>query len=390
MGTLAALLLLAGGTVAAQAEPYLPTDDAQLIEQLPTPAAGTQRELRDLRAELAKDPTNLALAARLARQYLGIGRAEFDPRYNGRAQALLEPWWHLDPPPQDVLVLRATLRQNRHEFEPALEDLATVLARNPRNAQALLTQATILQVVGRHDEARRSCTKLALLAPALVTSACLADVASVSGDAAGAYALLRRALDATPDADPDVQLWALTGLAEIAVRADDAAAAERDFRAALALGIKDAYLLGAYADFLLDRGRPAEARELLAGETRADPLLLRLALAEQALGAPELAAHVDALTARFAASRMRGDTVHRREEARFTLHLLNDPATALQLAAENWRVQRETWDARLVLEAALAADEPSAAADVLDWLKATGLDDPQIARLVRRLRENAT
>jgi Tfp pilus assembly protein PilF len=182
----------------------------------------------------------------------------------------------------------------------------------------------------------------------------------------------------------------LTGLAEIAVRADDAAAAERDFRAALALGIKDAYLLGAYADFLLDRGRPAEARELLAGETRADPLLLRLALAEQALGAPELAAHVDALTARFAASRMRGDTVHRREEARFTLHLLNDPATALQLAAENWRVQRETWDARLVLEAALAADEPSAAADVLDWLKATGLDDPQIARLVRRLRENAT
>jgi Tfp pilus assembly protein PilF len=393
MGTLAALLflmvfLMVGA--AAQAEPYLPTDDAQVIEQLPTPAAATQRELRSLREQVAKNPENLGLAVRLARRYLAIGRAEFDPRYNGRAQALLEPWWHLDPPPAEVLVLRATLRQNRHEFEPALDDLSAVLAIDPRNAQALLTQATILQVIGRHDEARRSCTTLALLTPALITATCLADVASVSGEAERAYATLRSAVDAAPEADAEVRLWALTALAEIAVRANDPAAAERNFRAALALGIKDAYLLGAYADFLLDRGRSAEARDLLADETRADPLRLRLALAEHALGAPELPAHVAALAARFEASRMRGDTVHRREEARFALHLLNDPATALRLATENWRVQREAWDARLVLEAALAAGAPSAADDVLAWLQATGLEDPQIARLVQRFRENAT
>jgi predicted Zn-dependent protease len=382
--------LLTASTAAAQAEPYLPTDDAEVIEQLPTPAGGVQSELRSLREELAENPTDLALAVRLARRYIEIGRADFDPRYNGRAQALLEPWWHLDSPPAEVLVLRATLRQNRHEFEPALTDLTAVLAGNPRNAQALLTQATILQVIGRHDEARRSCTQLALLASPLVTAACLADVASVSGDAAGAYALLRRALDAAPDADADLRLWALTGLAEIALRADDPAAAERDFRAALALNIKDAYLLGAYADFLLDRGRPAEARDLLADETRADPLLLRLALAEQELGAPELPMHVGALNARFTASRMRGDTVHRREEARFALRLLNDPATALRLATENWRVQREPWDARLLLEAALAADASSAAADVLEWLQVTGLEDPLIARLVKRFGDSAT
>jgi hypothetical protein len=87
---------------------------------------------------------------------------------------------------------------------------------------------------------------------------------------------------------------------------------------------------------------------------------------------------------------MRGDTVHRREEARFALHLLNDPATALRLATENWRVQREAWDARLLLEAALAANAPSAAAEVLHWLKATRLEDPQIARLVQRFGESAT
>ena len=388
VSALAALLLTIAS--AARAEPFLPTDDSLVIERLPTPAGGTQRELRALREELTRNPDDLAAAIRLARRYIEIGRADFDPRYNGRAQAVLQPWWNLDPPPTAVLLLRATLRQNRHEFEPALTDLSAVLAADPRNPQALLTQAVILQVVGRHDDARRSCARLTLLTTPLIAAACLADVASVSGQAARAYALLRRALDAAPDAAAEVRLWALTALAEIAVRAGDPTAAEQDFRAALALGIKDAYLLGAYADFLLDRGRAAEARDLLAGETRADPLLLRLALAEQALGAPALSAHVAALNARFAASRMRGDTVHLREEARFALHLLSDPVTALQLATENWRVQREPWDARLVLEAALAADAPSAAVDVLHWLEATGLEDPHIARLVRRVRDSAT
>jgi Tfp pilus assembly protein PilF len=369
----------------ALATPYLPTDDAQVIERLPSPGAGTKSELRQLRRDLAADPHNLDLALRLARRYITVGRAESDPRYNGYAQAALEPWWASDAPPVDVIVLRATLRQNRHEFDAALADLALALARDPRNAQAWLTQAVILQVQGRYDRARRSCGRLALLTPQLVTATCAAAVAGVSGQAGPAYRLLAAAFAATPAADPSLQLWVSTTLAEMAARLGDAVAAERYFHTALAFGERDAYLLGAYADFLLDQGRAREARDLLANETRADPLLLRLALAEQALGAPELADHVATLGARFAASRLRGDTVHRREEARFTLHLLNDPATALRLAAENWQVQREPCDARLLLETALAARRPGAAADVLAWLHTTGLEDLQISLLVQRL-----
>ena len=381
--TLAALLFLSPALT--WAAPFLPTDDSQVIERLPTPAGGTKRELRDLRDALAKNPDDLGLAVRLARRYVEIGRTEADPRYYGHAEALLQPWWRLAVPPPDVLLLRATLRQNRHEFSAALADLSAVLAAEPRNPQAWLTQAVILQVVGRHDEARRSCARLALLAPALVTAACIADVASVSGQAAAAYALLRAAVEAATDADPALREWSLSVLAEVAARAGDDAAAERHYRAALALGIKDVYLLGSYADFLLDQGRPAEVRDLLAGETRIDPLLLRLALAEATLGAPALGEHVAALQARFATARLRGDRVHRREEARFTLHLLGQPAEALRLAREDWGVQREGADARLVLEAALAAGVPAQAADVLAWLKETGLEDRQIATLVARM-----
>jgi Flp pilus assembly protein TadD len=380
-------LLLSVSASPLRAEPFLPTDDSQVVERLPTPAGGMKRELRDLRDALAKNPSDLKLAVRLARRYVEIGRTEADPRYYGHAEALLQPWWRLEAPPADVLLLRATLRQNRHEFPAALADLSAVLPAEPRNSQAWLTQAVILQVVGRHDDARRSCARLALLAPALVTAACIADVASVSGEAAAAYTLLRSAVEAAPDADAGLREWALSVLAEVAARAGDSVAAERHYRAALALGIKDVYLLGSYADFLLDQERPADVRELLAGETRIDPLFLRLALAEAKLGAPELREHVAALEARFATARLRGDTVHRREEARFTLHLLGQPAEALRLAREDWQVQREAWDARLVLEAALAAGTPGEAADVLAWLKETRLEDGQIAALVARLAE---
>lgn len=367
---------------AVRAEPFRPADDGYIIEQLPTAADATTRDLRGLRAQLADRPEDLRLALQLARRYVEIGRREFDPRHFGHAEAVLQTWWNLDRPPVQVLVMRATLRQNRHEFAAALEDLSAALAADPRNAQAWLTQAVIFQVIGRHDEARRSCARLVLLANPLATATCAADVASVSGQAHEAYMLLSGIVDTNTDADPALRQWALTVLAEIALRGDDPDAAERHFRSALAVGTKDAYLLGAYADFLLDQRRPAEARDLLVKETRSDPLLLRLALAEMELGAATLPDHVIALEARFAAARLRGDIVHRREEARFTLHLLDRPADALRLALANWDVQREAWDARLVLEAALAADTPEAAAGVVAWLRDNKLQDSRIAELV--------
>jgi hypothetical protein len=86
-------------------------------------------------------------------------------------------------------------------------------------------------------------------------------------------------------------------------------------------------------------------------------------------------------------SRLRGDVSHRREEARFTLHLLSKPQEALPLATANWAVQREPADTRLLLEAALAAGAPSAATPVLDWLATTRLEDDRVQGLAARLAE---
>jgi hypothetical protein len=197
---------------------------------------------------------------------------------------------------------------------------------------------------------------------------------------------LRSALQQAAAAPPPERLWALTRLAEIEERRGDHAAAEAAFRQALDLGLTDGYLLAAYSDFLLDRGRPREVLALLKDKTRSDLLLLRLALASKALDDPALKAWEGDLAARFDAARLRGDTVHQKEEARFALGVQGQAARALALAQENFAVQREPADARTLLEAALAAGQPAAAAPALKWMADSGVESVVLRALANKLK----
>jgi hypothetical protein len=391
LGLIAATVLAATMYVvvpAANAAPYKPTNDAQPLEQLPTAGNQNLRELRRLHNELSQKPEDLALALRVASQDIQAARSESDPRYNGYAEAALGPWLSAPKPPSSVLLLRATLRQAIHNFSGAREDLSRVISDDPRNMQARLTRATILQVEGFYDEALVDCRSLALLAEELVTTTCLASVYALHGRARYGQQVLQAAIDRAPSQErSDIRLWALTLLAETETRIGDVTAAEGHFHQALSLGVRDIYLLGAYADFLLDVGRPAEVQALLKNEVRIDPLLLRLALAEQSLGTPSLSNHVADLTERFSISRLRGDLSHQREEARFALNVLKKTQEGLQLATSNWTVQREPWDTRLLLEAALSTGAISAARPALDWLAKVQLEDEHLRQLASRLAE---
>lgn len=367
----------------ADAAPFTPTEDAVVIEQLPrTP--GADAELRRLRAALARDPRNVPLATALAQRYIERARADADPRYLGYAEAALAPWWDAPTAPAPVLLLRATIRQSNHAFALALADLDQLLQRDPRHAQAWFTRAAIRLAQGRYGEAKRSCDKLHPLAPS-AAGACLAAVASVNGAAAGSDAIAA-ALLADRNLPAAERRWLLTLRGETAARRGDAANAGKHFRAALALPGKDSYLDYAYADFLLDYGRAGEVLRRLRADARADGALLRLAVAAQALRDPAATGYIEALRARFDASARRGDSLHQREHARFALYLADAPKIALRLAQANWETQREPADARILLEAALAADAPAAAAPVLAWMAQTKIEDARLATLAGRVR----
>jgi predicted Zn-dependent protease len=376
-------LLIAG---ACNATPYFPADGKQVVEHLPSRANPVQRELLQLRAELSKNPDDLTRAAALAQRYIEQARTDGDPRYLGYAQAALAPWWKDPRAPDAVLVLRATLRQSTHQFGPALADLDTVVHHDSGNVQAWLTRATVQVVTGDYAAARSSCMRLYSRAPVLIVQTCLSNIGSINGDARASFAKLKAALDQHPDTEPGIRTWVQTLMAEMAARAGDDAAADALFRQAMAAEEPDSYLLGAYADFLLDRGRAAEVARLLKDKGRIDALLLRHAIALKAMRSPDAAATAAALRSRFDAAKLRGDTVHQREQARFELALRSDPKTAVRLAILNWAVQKEPADLRILVEAAAASGDVAAARTALDWIAKTRIEDRTIAAPLARLR----
>jgi hypothetical protein len=67
------------------------------------------------------------------------------------------------------------------------------------------------------------------------------------------------------------------------------------------------------------------------------------------------------------------------------LRLRNNPAQALRLAADNYGVQKEPRDARVLLEAAVAAKDKAAARAALDWLKSSGFEEARLRSLAQQV-----
>ena len=373
LGVTAAVLVVGlaqGGPAPARRRPSDPTEIVARVPSRrgePALAAIAAHERRSIAA-----PRDAAVAADLARRLVGEARRRSDPRYLGRAEAALRPWWDEVDPPDAVQLLRATIRQTRHEFVPALVDLDRLVARSPGDAQAQLSRAVVLTVLGRYPEALAGCDAVERLTARAWGAACRAPALARTGKLAEAEASLAAAL---AGADADERAYTESILGEIGYWAGRPGA-EATLRHALAADPSDVYTRGVLADLLLDQGRAVEARALVAGHEANDALLLRLVLAERMLGEGGTPARAQ-LDARLAAARLRGDAVHQREEARLALSD-DDAPRALALALAGFAAQREPWDIRLVLDAARAAGDPVAAAPARAWLAAHPLASPRL------------
>lgn len=367
-------MLLASLVLSLAAQPFVPQGDGHVLEAVK--ASGTaaiRKELRSLERLVAAEPRNASAALRLAKVHIGLARDEADPRHFGRAEAVVAPWLAATNPPTEAWVLRSAVRQGSHDFDGAMADLDAALAAEPTHVGAWLARLTIQCVRSDFEGARRSAARLLRSGDELVATAAAAQVASLTGNSAGAARMLETAVGRNPSATPGMRSWCLALLADIRMRRGEPVPAEAAFRDALDLTPRDPQLLGAYADFLLDHGRGAEVGPLLEGFPQVDALQLRVAEAETD---PTVRARtVERLRSGIELNRARGDRVHLREEARFHLRLLGDASGALALAQENWKVQREPADARILFESAQASGDAEAARRILETLRAQGLED---------------
>ena len=370
----------------AQAAPHTPVDDSEVIERLPFRAADSDaRDLSELRAAAASAPSDQATSVKLAQKYYELAMARGDPRYIGYADAIVNRF--SAQLSAQLLLVRGTLRQYRHDFGAALDDYAAALKLDSDLAGAHAWRGAIYLVQADYVNAGKECEALHGLQRPVLFGGCAGLGLAYSGHLDKAYKTLYQAL--TASRDDDHRLWLHTRLGEVAAWQGQFVRAERHYRDALAIGRDDGYLLAAWSDFLLDRGRAVEVVNLLATWVSSDGLLLRLTEAETLLKLPGAAAHRQALDDRYAAAKLRGDTTHRAEEARFHLRLRGDAKLAVALAAENYRVQKEPRDARILLEAAIAAKDPGAARSALDWLQSSGFEDTRMRQLGQQLTQAA-
>ncbi|WNZ61657.1 hypothetical protein QEG98_38325 [Myxococcus sp. MxC21-1] len=75
-------------------EPFIPRDTAEVLARVPAVGVDARaRERAALRKALAGHAGQLDMALRLARLEIEASRVLGEPRYLGRAQAALRPWW---------------------------------------------------------------------------------------------------------------------------------------------------------------------------------------------------------------------------------------------------------------------------------------------------------
>lgn len=359
-------------------EPFVPDSDSVVLERLPV------RPMVGFAAPARSGAVPVEMIPERVRELLRRAREESDPRYLGQAERLLEPLAKRVPPSSEALVLRGVIRQSRHDFTGALADLDAALRLDPRNAQAWVTKSTVHTVRGEYPAARGACVRLAGITDPLTTVTAGAQVASMTGEAAAALRLLRSTMARVTNAPAPIRAWAETLSGEIAARLGRRDEAVTHLRAVLDAEPNDVYAMGALADVWLDAGEAGKVVALLRDRVGSDGLRLRLAEAERARGDGDRgAAEIERLRARFVLARDRGERVHQREEARFHLRLLDDPAGALALARENWEVQREPADIRVLFEAAVAVGDKEAMETVRRWITTNRFEDVSLEQTLR-------
>ncbi|MGK2897948.1 MAG: tetratricopeptide repeat protein [Burkholderiaceae bacterium] len=379
-----ALLAALSGTLApVRATPIVPTRDDEVIDVLPA-VKGSRAEERRLRRQLAHQPRDPALALAVAKRYLDQAHELGDPRFAGMAMSAIEAWTDEATMPDAVLMMRATLQQYLHEFDASVASLQHLLARpggQPR-PQSWLTLATVRRVQGRYADSDAACRQVASAGAALHASACLAENAALRGDVAGGRSAFV-ALLASVGNPPATQAWLSTSLAELEQRAGNPAAAEAAFRAALKLD-PDGYTTLAFADFLIEQKRPAQARALLKDQARSDAVLLRLAIAGTQARAATAAADVAEMRERIALANERPDAkvFHGREQAMFALAVDRDAARALELARGNVAQQREPLDLLVLAQAARATGQAAALQEAKRLTVEIGLVDQRIKAIL--------
>ncbi|MEO8016401.1 MAG: tetratricopeptide repeat protein [Pseudomonadota bacterium] len=368
---LALLAVTAVTQVAAASDRFVPADPDFVVANVRQ--AMPDEELRGLLTAWRSNPEAETGTVALAAAFIDRARSLREPRYFGRAEAVLAPRANQAGAGTALRRLYAQVLQYRHAFAAAEALVDSILRDAPHDADARLLRASIRLVRGDFAGARGDCAQLAAAGGngAQIGFVCLAEALAGGGQFARAQALLANAPTGRANEDPHWRAYLLATRAELRERTLDFGGAIADYGAALALAPQDDSVRAALADALAARGEVRDAQELLTVDKPSLSLLVRSAALSRGARRAEFSARAAAWLDLEAA---RGDSIHYREAAMLAL-TNGQPGLALDAAAKNFDVQRELPDVRVLARAATAARDEAALQALRAWLRKTGYRD---------------
>ncbi len=200
-----------------------------------------------------KSPTSPDAWVQLGHAWVRKARASMDPGFYLSADAAAAKALELSPDSRAALGLRALVMTNEHRFAEARALAEAVLAKDPDDVMALAVLSDAALELGDFDAAVRAAQRMVDVKPNLPSYSRASYLRWLMGDAAGAKAFIRSAIDSGRDSrDVEPWAWALVQAANLFWHEGDYAGARAGYEQALSL-VPD------YAPALVGKGRVALA-----------------------------------------------------------------------------------------------------------------------------------
>ena len=353
------------------AEPYIPNNDAQVLLKLHSP----KTNLKTDKDNSIDSPQNLASHYKVIAAMLERAKQSSSERLYGEAETMLYKPGVAINRHQGLLLIKADIQQHFHQFEDALITLQSI----KHSPQARLLEANILLTQGEYEKARQACTGLIGNSSLLLVTTCITQTISMRGQLTESYTLLQKVFEQYQNNDPDSHHWALTSLAEMAERLSDDVAAINYYQQAIQILPTDIVSRIALFDLHLKHQNTGSALSVLNGHDKNDALLLRaIRAADKKPGQNKdksKQTNLNRLKQRIALLEVRNDNLHLDTLAEYYLYINRNPTKAAKWARAHWTNQKTPRDARLLLRAAVQANDINSIQLLRNWQQLHNFED---------------
>lgn len=270
-------------------------------------------------------------------------------------------------------LLSAKVAQANHQFNQAKQILQQIISKENKHPDALLQLANIYRLQGDFPQAIQYCQRLDALEYKLYRESCEFQVYSMQWPYEKLQTKSNALLQQLPHITKVDQQWIGQQLMEIATRFQNQRLADQVLPYLTAQHLPNAIVR---SNWYLSQTQDQQVIDTLTPYRYHDGALFRIILSKKRLNQASTPTDLKELRMRMQQLRENGEHIHQREEAQF-LWIDQQYSQGLQVAQENWQIQRETEDFEIYAELALVNKDVEAIQTLLDWSNRTGYQHPR-------------